>query len=90
MAPNDFDGSCDNLDELAYCQMCSSMGRAIYGPIVSGSGSGTAAAGETTFPKPRRIGQGLNDVSCILGSMSSSLMGLPNPAWAFAFPTWLR
>ena len=30
---------------------------------------------------PRRIGQGLNDVSCILGSMSSSLVGLLNPAW---------
>ena len=25
--------------------------------------------------------QGLNDVSCILGSMLSSLVGLPNPAW---------
>ena len=32
---------------------------------------------------PRRIGQGLNDVSCILGSMWSSLMGLPYPAWLF-------
>ena len=32
---------------------------------------------------PRRIGQGLNDVSCILGSMFSSLLGLPNPAWVF-------
>ena len=30
---------------------------------------------------PRRIGQGLNDASCILGSMLSSLMGLSNPAW---------
>ncbi len=30
---------------------------------------------------PRRIGQGLNDASCILSSMLSSLMGLPNPAW---------
>jgi len=27
---------------------------------------------------PRRIGQGLNDVSCILGGMLSSLVGLPN------------
>ena len=32
---------------------------------------------------PRRIGQGLNDVSCILGSVLSSLMGLPYPAWLF-------
>ncbi len=30
---------------------------------------------------PRRIGQGLNAESCILSSMLSSLMGLPNPAW---------
>ena len=30
---------------------------------------------------PRRIGQGLNDASGILGSMLSSLMGLSNPAW---------
>ncbi len=30
---------------------------------------------------PRRIGQGLKDVTCILGRMLSSLMGLPNPAW---------
>ena len=30
---------------------------------------------------PRRIGQGLNDASCILGSMLSSLVGLSNPAW---------
>jgi hypothetical protein len=30
---------------------------------------------------PRRIGQGLNDESCILSSMLSSFMGLPNPAW---------
>jgi hypothetical protein len=30
---------------------------------------------------PRRIGQGLNYASCILISMLSSLMGLPNPAW---------
>ena len=30
---------------------------------------------------PRWIGQGLNEASCMLGSMLSSLMGLPNPAW---------
>jgi hypothetical protein len=30
---------------------------------------------------PRRIGQGLNDASCMLGGMLSSLVGLPNPAW---------
>ena len=30
---------------------------------------------------PRRIGQGLNDASCMLSSMRSSLMGLPNQAW---------
>jgi len=30
---------------------------------------------------PRRIGQGLYDKPCILGSMLSSLIGLPNPAW---------
>ncbi len=30
---------------------------------------------------PRRIGQVLNDVSCVLGSMLSSFMGLPNPTW---------
>ena len=30
---------------------------------------------------PRRIGQGLNDASCMLNRMLSSLMGLPNPAW---------
>ena len=31
---------------------------------------------------PRRIWQGLNAESCILCCMLSSLMGLPNPAWA--------
>ncbi len=30
---------------------------------------------------PRRIGQGLNDASCILCGMISSFVGLPNPAW---------
>ena len=45
MAPNDFDGSCDNIDELAYCQMCSSMGRAIYGPHRQWHGGGAAAGG---------------------------------------------
>ncbi len=30
---------------------------------------------------PRRIWQGLDYASCILRSMLSSLMGLPNPAW---------
>ncbi len=30
---------------------------------------------------PRRIGQGLNDASCMLNRMLSSLIGLPNPAW---------
>jgi hypothetical protein len=31
-----------------------------------------------TYP---RIGQGLNDAPCVLRSMLSSLMRLPNPAW---------
>ncbi len=30
---------------------------------------------------PRMIGQGLNEAACMLGSMLSSLMGLPNQAW---------
>ena len=30
---------------------------------------------------PRRIGKGLNDASCMLISMLSSLMVLTNPAW---------
>ena len=30
---------------------------------------------------PRQIVQGLNDASCTLGSVLSSLVGLPNPAW---------
>ena len=30
---------------------------------------------------PRRIWQGPNEASCMLGSMLSSWMGLPNPAW---------
>ncbi len=40
---------------------------------------------------PRMIGQGLNEAACILGSMLSSLMGLPNQAWvslANVAPTW--
>ena len=41
-------------------------------------------AGSNTSEKyPRRIGQGLHDASCVLGSMLSSLMGLTNPAWVF-------
>ena len=30
---------------------------------------------------PRRIGQGLNETTCILGSMVSSLTSLSNPTW---------
>jgi len=37
---------------------------------------------ETTFPRLTHAGlAGLNDASCMLNRMLSSLMGLPNPAW---------
>ena len=65
---------CIGSDAVFFCTKKISHDKTgAYGTIHVGNNIGASY--------PRRIGQVLNDVSCILDSMLSSLMGLPNRAW---------